>query len=83
MDFWNADYMDFKDGKLAVVGNSISSDSAYGYEACDFFVSIYNKNGLIYYGIYDTSLDINWHNSDYKANCHPHDIDPNKIEWDY
>lgn len=78
-DMWNTDCMDFKDGKLALVGNAF--DEEYGYELCDFFVSVYDKSGLIYYGVYDNALDINRLDSQYEANCHPTDIEPNKIKW--
>lgn len=78
-DLWNADYMDFKNGKLALVGNDFEKET--GYEVCDFFVSVYDKSGLRYYGVYDNGLDINWLDSQYESNCHPADSNPNKIKW--
>ena len=78
-DIWNTDCMDFKNGKLAMIGNAFDEEN--GYELCDFFVSIYDKGGLIYYGVYDNALDINRLDSQYEANCHPNDTKPNKIEW--
>lgn len=75
---WYINGMDYKDGKLALVGNYFSEE---GYVSCDFFVSVYNKNGLIYYGIYDNSLDFNRLTHEYRLNCHPDDITPNRIKW--
>ncbi len=78
-ELWNVDCMDYKDGKLALIGNSIEPET--GYTLCDFYVCVYDKSGLIYYGVYDNSLDINRYGNDYGYNCHPVDINPNKIEW--
>ncbi len=75
---WDADHMDYQNGKLAVVGNTYTEN--FGYEACDFFVSVYDESGLIYYAVYDNGLDINqiirsshWVFSpySYESNCHP------------
>lgn len=78
-DIWNADCMDYKDGKLAIVGNCF--DDYKGYELCDFFVSVYDKNGLLYYGKYNTSLELRRTNDSFNSDCHPTDINPNSIQW--
>ena len=78
-DIWNADCMDYKNGKLAVIGNCF--DEEKGYELCNFFVSVYDKSGLLYYGNYNTSLDIGRANDSFNSDCHPTDINPNTIKW--
>lgn len=77
-DVWNADYMDYKDGKLAMIGNHFEQET--GYELCDFFISVYDKNGLIYYGVYDNNLDLN-RIAEFGADCRPKDSSPNYIVW--
>ena len=78
-DVWVANCMDYKNGKLAVVGNCF--DEYIGYELCDFFVSVYDKSGLLYYGKYNTSLDLGRANDSFNSDCHPTDINPNTIKW--
>lgn len=78
-DVWIANCMDYKNGKLAVVGNCF--DEYIGYELCDFFVSVYDKSGLLYYGKYNTSLDLGRANDSFNSDCHPTDINPNLIKW--
>lgn len=78
-DVWVADCMDYKNGKLAIVGNCFDED--IGYELCDFFVSVYDKSGLLYYGKYNTSLDLGRTNDTFISDCHPTDINPNLIKW--
>ena len=78
-DIGVADCMDYKDGKLAIVGNCFEEDT--GYELCDFFVSVYDKSGILYYGKYNTSLDLGRTNDTFISDCHPTDINPNLIKW--
>lgn len=78
-DIWIADCMDYKDGKLAIVGNCFDEDR--GNELCDFFVSVYDKSGLLYYGKYNTNLDLGRTNDTFISDCHPTDINPNSIKW--
>lgn len=78
-DIGVADCMDYKDDKLAIVGNCFEEDT--GYELCDFFVSVYDKSGILYYGKYNTSLDLGRTNDTFISDCHPTDINPNLIKW--
>ena len=76
---WNSSYMDYKDGKLATVGNLFNEET--GITECGFFVSVYDKNGLIYYAEYDNHLDIDNNREHYRFGCHPYDLYPNTIKW--
>lgn len=78
-DIWNADCMDYKDGKLVLIANTFDKET--GYEVCDFDVSVYDKSGLVFYGIYDNSLDFDRLNNSFSYDCHPADINPNTIKW--
>ena len=63
--------MDF-DGERLVIVDNISSDGSGWYDKCGFFVAVYDKDGLSYYGEYESSLDANWSSSNhYEFNCQP------------
>lgn len=78
-DLWNVDCMDYKNGKLAMIENRFEAET--GYELCDFAVSVYDQSGLIFYGIYDNSLDLDRQNDSFGSECRPADNNPNKIKW--
>lgn len=61
--------MDF-DGERLVIVDNISSDGSGWYDKCGFFIAIYAKDGLNYYGEYESSLDANRSSSNhYGFNC--------------
>lgn len=76
---WNSSYMDYKNGKLATVGNLFNEET--GVTDCGFFVAVYDKSGLLYYAEYENELDINNNREHYRLGCHPYDIHPNTIKW--
>ena len=71
--------MDYKNGKLATVGNLFNEET--GITDCGFFVAVYDKSGLLYYAEYENELDINNNREHYRLGCHPYDIHPNTIKW--
>ena len=62
--------LDFDGEKLIVVDN-ILTDRTW-YDKCGFFMAVYDKNGLQYFGEYESSLDKNLNAaSNYSFNCRP------------
>lgn len=62
--------LDFDGEKLIVVDN-ILTDQTW-YDSCGFFMAVYDKNGLQYFGEYESSLDVNLSSSsNYNFNCRP------------
>lgn len=63
--------MDF-DGERLVIVDNISSDESGWYDKCGFFMAVYGKGGLLYYGEYESSLDANLSTANhYNFNCQP------------
>lgn len=76
-DIFMADCMDYKNGRLAVIGNCLDEDS--GEALCDFYISVYDKSGLIYYGEYNNSLSLD---TGSHPECTPIDeYGENSIQW--
>jgi len=62
--------LDFDGEKLIVVDN-ILTDQTW-YDKCGFYVAVYTKDGLQYFGEYESSLDANLLSSgNYGFNCRP------------
>lgn len=76
---YDIDSMDYKNGKLAVIGNKFEENS--GYKVCDFIVFVYDKSGLLFCGVYDNSLDFDRENIYFNKDCYPADTNANKISW--
>ncbi|MBR5317791.1 MAG: hypothetical protein IKU39_07860 [Lachnospiraceae bacterium] len=78
-------YMDFDwyGEKLIFAGPLNDSTSYRYYQSCGFYLAAYDKNGLIYYGEYVSSLDAesSLGNYDYNFVCRPTENDPIKISW--
>ena len=51
-------------------------------ELCSFYVSVYDKTGLIYYGEYNCSLSANPNASSYSYNCLPDATNYISVKWD-
>ncbi len=72
--------MDFDGEKLAVVGN-VYGRMGYVSQTCDFYLAVYDKNGLIYYGEYENSLSMS-NNSNSYLQCTPNSVDTYTIKWE-
>lgn len=70
--------MDF-DGERLVIVDNLHMDSGW-YDKCGFYIAVYGKEGLLYYGEYESSLDANaqaaYH---YTFNCQP--LRNFEVEW--
>ena len=55
--------------KLVLVDSIVRDDFAFG--KCGYYIAIYNETGLVYYGEYESSLDINGDKYNYRYNCNP------------
>lgn len=71
--------MDFDGEKLALVGDSYGRTS-YVSTTCDFYLAVYDKTGLIYYGVYENSLS-GTRSGHYDEDCMPMDINPYAVMW--
>ncbi len=61
---------DYKDGRLAVVNNIYNAK--YGpQQPCSFYLSVYDKSGLLYIGEYENSLDLSQAGGRNELNCLP------------
>lgn len=61
------------DGERLIVVDSLTSD-VYSARYCSYYVAVYEKEGLTYYGEYNLSLDANKDRHDYGYNCHPYGL---------
>lgn len=82
LDFARMDF-DWDGGKLIFAGALNDRTSYRYYQSCGFYLAVYDKTGLIYYGEYVSSLDAesNIGNYDYNFVCRPTENDPIKISW--
>ena len=71
---------DFYGDKLVCVDH-LHEGRFRSLELCSFYVSVYDKSGLIYYGEYNCSLSANPNSASYSYNCLPSNIDYIDVKW--
>lgn len=85
VDYLDFSYLDFDwDGEKLIFAGSLNDSTSYRYyQSCGFYLAAYDKNGLIYYGEYVSSLDAesNVGNYDYNFVCRPTENEPIKVSW--
>lgn len=85
VDYLDFSYLDFDwDGEKLIFAGSLNDSTSYRYyQSCGFYLAAYDKNGLIYYGEYVSSLDAESNVGDYDYNfvCRPTENDPIKVSW--
>ncbi len=69
------------DGERLVMINSLHEKQYQTLEICSFYLAVYDKNGLSYYGEYESSLSVNPRSNMYSFNCLPSGANPFKISW--
>ncbi len=69
-DIYKSSSVYYEDGVLAVAD---SLHDVYGYENCGFYLAIFTKDGLQYYGKYHNSIDTAVWIDNFEYNCYPTD----------
>jgi hypothetical protein len=72
--------MDYDGRRLVVAG--FLEDGPRRYPSCDFYLAVYDKSGLAYYGEYASSLSTGHAPKKYYDRCLPVDYEPITVCWD-
>ena len=59
------------DGQMLVLVDRTGDKEYPSLETCGFTIAIYNETGLVYYGVYESSLSTATNPNDYAFNCLP------------
>lgn len=73
--------MDFNGEQLLIGGWQFRKNSLDGQKQDGFYLSVYDETGLIYYGLYKTSLDTGRSYEDARYACEPDGYDNFSIAW--
>lgn len=72
--------MDYNGEYLAVTG-FVPVGGGSLLDSCDVYLSLYGKEGLAYYGVYESSLTSGLYGDSYEYRCSPDLVDPLTISW--
>ena len=78
--FHNALVMDYNGEKLAIAG-ALYESKFHSLELCNYYIAVYDKNGLSFYAEYISSLSLNPDPSRFKGNCLPDYPNAFEIKW--
>jgi hypothetical protein len=70
--------MDYDGSRLAVADFARKESGRY---TCDFYLAVYDKSGLAYYGVYKNSLSTGYGPDKYYDRCVPVDYGPIAVKW--
>lgn len=76
--------MDYDGRHLAVTGVYDFDEARLDYNLRDghsFYLAVYGPEGLEYYGLYRSSLDVTGKEEDYRDYCHPVSYHPLCVSW--
>ncbi len=79
-DLYISASVDF-DGEKLICVDHLHEGRFRSLELCSFYVSVYDKSGLIYYGEYNCSLSANPNPSNYGYNCLPSSVNYINVNW--
>lgn len=69
-------------GEILLMSDARINDNEYYYrQSCGFYLAAFDKDGLLYYGEYDSSLDTGEENIHYYFNCMPTEVEPLIVQW--
>ncbi len=80
LNYWRAD-VDFDGEKLVMTGQIIDDEYGKGEDTVNFYVAVYTKEGLKYYGEYRSSLSTGIDSDKYNYHCRGTDYVPVKVKW--
>lgn len=69
------------DGEKLITVDFMREGRFNALEICSYYVAVYDKSGLIYYGEYDCSLSANPNVNNYAYNCLPSTQIPLTVKW--
>lgn len=69
--------MDYDGNKLIIV-DTLYEETYRTLDLCGFYTAVYNSDGLVYYGEYESSLSLTPDTGRYYANCLPEKIE---VKW--
>lgn len=80
LNYWRAD-VDFDGEKLVMTGQIRDDEYGTREDTTNFYVAVYTKEGLQYYGEYRSSLSTGTNPDKYNYHCRGTDYVPVKVEW--
>lgn len=80
LSFYERD-MDYNGTYLAVAGFCDIDRYGTGH-SCDMYLSVYSQDGLLYYGVYENSLDSGVHPLSWGYGCEPNTAKPLILNWE-
>ncbi len=69
------------DGERLAVAGRLEGSGLYGYENCNYFLTVYTFSGLQYYGEWRSSLDTGYDESNGAYHCRLYGDRPIRISW--
>ncbi len=79
-DLYISASLDF-DGEKLICADYLHEGRFRSLELCSFYVAVYDKTGLLYYGEFNCSLSANPNPSKYAYNCLPNSINYINVKW--
>ena len=77
--------MDYDGRHLAVTGVYDFDEGKIDYynsrDGQSFYLAVYSPEGLEYYGLYRSSLDVTGKEENYRDYCHPVSYNPLCVSW--
>ncbi len=73
--------VDFDGEKLIMTGQLQDDEYGTNEDTSNFYLAVYNKDGIIYYGEYKSSLTTGIDAGNYSYHCRGTDYKPLKVEW--
>lgn len=69
-------------GETLLMSDALIDDDEYYYRPnCGFYLAAFDKEGLQYYGEYESSLDTHKEYIHYYFNCMPTEVEPLFVQW--
>lgn len=80
LNYWRA-AVDFDGEKLVMTGQLLDDEYGTREDTANFYLAVYEADGLVYYGEYRSSLSTGTDSISYNYHCRGTDYEPLKVKW--